>query len=254
MRAQTTRRVLRGACLAAVALAWAATAQAQVGYTGSVYVLRIKTDEGERTDAVYFFNSLDVQAGRVRASMTLPLISLQSRWSDPDLGPVESGRQSGLADPMVRVDAEAWRSRRGDLSLRPSAAVKFPVAGVDDGFSSGEVDVAFGASFSMFRGRNSLLADVTYWALGDTPDAVYRDAPAFYVGYGRVLDRNYRWSGIVSVSGSRAVTSGVDPPAQVSVALLRILGSGAAFGLSLDVGLMDGASDIAIGSTWRFAF
>jgi hypothetical protein len=247
-------RRLRVAAFAAAALCWATAASAQIGYTGSLYFVRIDTAEGERTDAVYLFTSVDFERGRFRGSLTVPVIAQQSAWIDPDLGPVETGWQSGLADPTLRVDAEVWRNRTRDTTLRLSGAVKVPVASVEDGYSSGGTDVAFGLSVATFRGRNSVLADLTFWILGDPADADYRNVPAFYAGYARVLDRNYRWSGIVSVSGAPSAIAGFDPPAQVSLALLRLLGRGAALGVSFDVGLTDGAADFAVGSTWRFVF
>jgi hypothetical protein len=240
--------------LTAVALLWAAAASAQVGYMGSVYFVRIGDTAEDRTDAIYLLNSIDLQTGRVRTSVSLPLIVQQSRGTDPDLGPFETPWQSGLADPTVRVDLDAWQSLRRDQALRVSGSIKLPVASVADGHSSGEVDVAAGVSYSTFRGRNSLLADVTYWFLGDPQDFDYRNVPSFYVGYGRVLDRGYRWSGIVSVSAARSVIPDLDPPAQVSVAVLRVFGPGAAIGFSVDVGLTGGSSEFAVGSTWRFAF
>jgi len=254
MREGSNWRWLRVMSLAAVALAWATAAPAQIGYMGSVYFVRIGEPDESRTDAVYLFNSIDLEAGRVRTSISLPLISQQARWVDPELGPVEAAWQTGVADPSVRVDVEAWRNGARDVSLRVGGTVKIPVASVEDGYSSGEVDVGVGMSVSVFRGRNSVLADVTLWMLGDPPDFDYRNVPAFYVGYARVLDRGYRWSGIVSVSGAPSVIPGADPPAQVSVALLRVFGTGAALGVSADIGLTGGASDFALGSTWRIAF
>lgn len=247
-------RRLAVAMVAAAALLWAVPASAQIGYTGSLYVVRIDTPDGDRTDAVYFFTSLDVEHGRLRGTLTVPVVTQRSRWTDPALGPIETGWDSGLADPTLRMDVEVWRSRWRGTSVRASGSVKLPVASVDDGYSSGEVDVALGLSVSTFRGRSSLLADATYWTLGDPTAIDYRNVPAFYLGYARVLDRGYRWSGIVSVSGAGSAVRGFDAPAQVSVALLRLLGAGAAAGVSLDIGLTDGAADVAVGSTWRFAF
>lgn len=253
MRVWVTRR-WPAPIVAVVALLLAATASAEVAYSGSTYVVTFRTAEGDRTDAVYLFNSVDFERGRVRGSVTLPVVVQQSRWTDPDRGPVETPWQSGVADPMVRADVAVWRSRWQDTSVRASGAVKVPVASVENGYSSGEVDVGVGMSFSTFRGRNSVLADVTYWMLGDASEVAYRNVPAFYVGYARVLDQGYKWSGIVSISGAPSAIPGFDPPAQVSLAVLRVFGRGAALGLSFDAGLTDGSADFAVGTTWRFVF
>lgn len=233
----------------------AATSAAQTGgYTGSVYFVTVDTTDGERADAVYILNSLDVEHGRVRGSVTLPWIVQRTAWAVADDQPLDVPWQSGFADPTFRVEVEAWRTGTRDAALRLSASVKAPVASVEDGFSSGEVDYALGVSWSGFRGRQSVLADFTWWVLGDPSDVDYRNVASFYVGYGRVLDRRYRWSAIVSASGSPSVIAGGTPPAQVSVALLRGFGARGALGLSLDLGLTDGAADLGVGTTFRFGF
>lgn len=253
-RRSAWQRRVRWAGLAVAALSWSSSAAAQVGYTGSIYFGKMETSDGERTDAVYLINAVDVQRGRVRVSATIPWVLQRSRWTDAALGPVESSWQSGLSDPTFRIDAEAWRSRGRQTRLRVGGAVKVPVADVESGFSSGETDVAMSLSLSTARGRDSLFADVTFWLMNDAPDAAYRDVPTFYVGYARVLDRGYRWSGLVSVGGGPSVIAGIRAPVQVSAALLRLLGAKGAFGISLDVGVTSGAADYAVASTWRFTF
>lgn len=236
------------------ALCWPFPASAQVGYTGSVYFGKMETSDGERTDAVYLINAIDVERGRMRVSATLPWILQRSKWTDPVLGPGESAWQSGFSDPTFRIEAEAWRSRSQDVRLRLGGAIKVPVADVASGYSSGQTDVAVSLSVSTGRGRHSVFADATFWMLSDSPDATYRDVPTFYVGYARVLDRDYRWSGLLSVGGGPSVIPGAGAPMQVSAALLRLLGTKGALGLSLDVGVTNGSADIGIASTWRLVF
>jgi hypothetical protein len=215
--------------------------------------VRFDTGDAARTDAVYVFTSVDFERGRLRGAATLPVVWQQSSWTDADLGPVETGWQSGVADPVLRLDAAVWRRPQRNASVRVSGSVKLPVASVSDGYSSGEVDLALGLSASAFRGRNSLLADVTYWWVGDTPEVSFRNVPAFYAGLGRVLDRGYRWSGIVSVSGAPSPIPGFEPAAQLSLAVLRVFGRGA-LGVSADIGLSDSAAKFAVGTTWRAVF
>jgi len=249
------RRLGRAGLAAALVVCFAATGAAQTGgYTGSIYFVTIDTADGEQADAVYILNSLDVEHGRLRASATLPWIVQRSAWAVEGDQLLDVPWQSGFADPTFRVEVEAWRTRARDAALRLSASVKAPVASVEDGFSSGEVDYALGVSWSAFRNRQSVLADFTWWVLGDPSDVDYRNVASFYVGYGRVLDRRYRWSAIVSASGAPSVIPGGTPPAQVSVALLRGFGARGALGVSFDVGLTDGAADLGVGTTFRFAF
>lgn len=227
---------------------------AQFGYTGSAHVVRVETADGDRTDAAYLFTSLDLETGPVRTSVTLPVVAQSLRWADPNAGLVETGWQAGLADPIIRVDGRIWRHLTGASALRVSGAVKLPVASREDGFSSGKVDAAVGLSVTTSQGRNSLLADVTYWIFGDPEDMAYRNVPAVYIGYARVLDRQYRWSGILSVSAAPSAIPDLGAPAQVSAALLRAVGRRGAVGVSVDVGLTDNAADLAVGSLWRFTF
>lgn len=247
---------LGAAWIAAPALFLAAApARAQTGgYIGSVYFVSADNVEGERSDAMYLLNGFDVEKGRIRASATVPFIVQRIRWTEADGAAAETPWLSGFGDPFFRVDVAVWRPRARGSSFRLSASIKPPLASVTDGFSSGEVDYAFGASWSSWRGRQSVLADVTYWVVGDPPDTDLRNVPAFYVGYGRVLDSRYRWSAIVSASGSPPLAPGLGSTAQISAAVLRTVGRTGAAGVSVDVGLTGGAADIALGTTWRFAF
>jgi hypothetical protein len=248
----SVRRPLVRACLVAVVVLQATAASAQVGYAGSVFFVRLDTAEGDRSDGLFIMNSVDGERGILRASATLPLLAQRSRWAVPDAEPIQEPWNFGLADPIFRADIGAWRSRAHDSSVRLSGSIKVPIASVDQGFSSGETDYAVGVSWSRFRGRHSVLTDVTYWVVGDTADVNFRNVPSFYVGYGRVLDEQYRWSAIVSASATPAVVPESGHPAQVGIAVLRMLGPGRALGISVHIGLNDSAADLAIGSMWRF--
>lgn len=230
----------------------AAPASAQFGYTGSTHFVTVETPEGDRTEAAYIFTTLDYEAGPLRTSLTVPLVAQSLEWTDPTVGRVATGWQTGMADPTIRLDARVWAAPSSTVRL--TGSVKLPVTSTEDGRSTGEVDAAVGVTVTTSRGRHSVMADVTYWMLGD-PDAVtYRNVPAIYVGYARVLDRQYRWSGIVSISAAPSAIPTLGAPAQLSAALLRVVGRRAALGVSVDVGLTDQAADLAVGALWRIVF
>jgi hypothetical protein len=254
-RGTVGRRAASAATVAVVLVLTAASASGQTGYTGAAYFVKTTTAEGERSEAVYLFNSVDVTRGWLRTTVTVPLVVERTRWAVDGVPDVEPEPWTvGFGDPVIRLDVEPFRRGASGLSARFGAAIKAPLASVDEGLSSGEVDVGLGVSVSAGRDRDSVLADVTYWIVGDPPDLPLRNGPSAYVGYARVLDRDYRWSALVSVSGSPALAPGLRAPAQVGIGILRVLRSGAGLGVSVDIGLTDGAADIAVGTSWRMAF
>jgi hypothetical protein len=248
------RLTVAGLLIAVACLSVAADARAQGAYSGSVYVSRASAD-GSETTALFWLNGVDVEWRRLRLAAMVPLVSQRTTWVDTTTGSqTVSGWESGLGDPMFRGDVEAWRSRSGRAALRMSGTVKVPMASVDSGRSSGATDTAVGISWFQSGPRGSLLTDVTYWVVGDTPETDFRDSLGIYVGYGRILDQGRRWSALVSAGVAQAAVTGVRAPAQVTIALLRLLRPNAALGISCDIGLTDGAADLALASSWRIRF
>jgi hypothetical protein len=255
MRRSVLPRLGPAAMAVCVLLGQAATARAQAGYTGSVNLVRDRSDSSGSTDAVYVFNSVDVTRGRFRATATVPLVSQRIESTvvpaDDTAEPAWSG---GLGDPMLRADVTLLRRRTGGLAVSVSGAVKIPVADAEGGTGSGEYDGSVGVTLMGARGRSSFLADVTYWVLGDPPDTIVRNVPAVYLGYATVLDRGYRWSAMFGVSSAASVVPGLAPPTQGHAGVLRMLRSGTAVGATVSVGLNDAAADLAVGAIWRVAF
>ncbi|MEZ5316796.1 MAG: hypothetical protein R2752_05295 [Vicinamibacterales bacterium] len=239
---------------AALVLGVASPALAQVGYTGSLHFVRVGTGE-DRTDAVYLFNGVEVERGRIRVSATVPVILLRAPAVDAVTGAtLPAAWSNGIGDPVFRVDVATMPTRDQPFGATLSASFKPPLADAAQGFGSGEADVAFGVTLSGVRGRNSVLVDVSWWVLGDPPDLPLRDVPSFYAGYGRILDRQYRWSLLASVSGSPAIVSGLPSSSQVGVSLLRLFDRGSGVGVNLSLGLTDGAADVVVGTMWRVGF
>lgn len=249
------RLTIAGLVTAVASAAAVADARAQGAYSGSVYVSRGESADGSGTTAVFWLNGVDVEWRRLRLAAMVPLVRQQITLVDTTTGDrIESEWESGFGDPMFRGDIEAWRSRSGRAAFRLSGTVKVPMASVESGRSSGATDAAVGISLFRSGARESLMADVTYWVVGDTPETAFRNSLGAYVGYGRILDQGRRWSALVSAGVAGAAVTGVRAPAQVTVALLRLVRANAALGISCDIGLTDGAADVALASSWRVGF
>ena len=238
-----------------ILLGQAATAGAQVGYTGSVSLGRDRSDLSGSTDAVYVFSSVDVTRGRFRLTATVPIVSQRFGAAVVPAGDiVEPAWTGGLGDPVLRADVTLLRRRSGGLAASASGAIKLPTADADTGIGSGEYDGSVGITLTGARGRSSFLADVTYWVLGDPPDTIIRNVPAVYLGFATVIDRGYRWSAMFAVSSAAAIASGLAPPTQAHAGVLRMLRPGTAVGATVSVGLNDTAADLTVGATWRVTF
>ena len=238
---------------AAMLLWQAGIASADGGYSGAVSFVRGQSVTSEAASAVYIFNSVDVSRGRLRVTATLPLVSQETivLVVPTTQSPSWNG---GLGDPTLRADVRVAGGGGRPWSLSVGGAVKFPVADVDDGLGSGEYDGTVGVTLLTGRGRHSFLLDVSYWLVGDMPDAPQRDVPAVYAGYAAILDGGRRWSAILAIASAGSIVEGLDPPTQLSVGILRALGSGAGLGATVGIGLTESASDFSISASWRIGF
>jgi len=250
---------MRGTVVTAIAVVCLVTAvpaaEAQGGYSGGLTLVRSHGDGIDRSDTVYFLNSIDVTRGRIRATAMLPVLTQQTVWEVAPGVTVPASNWSGtIGDPMVRADVAVAGQHDGPWSVSVNAAFKFPVADVDTGLGSGEIDKAFGVTLAGTRRRSSYMLDVSYWVLGDPPGTSYRDGPAFFLGYATILGHSYRWSAMMGLAGSRSVVEGLDPPIQISVGVLRALRSRIGLGATVGIGLTDTAADWTAGVSWRIGF
>lgn len=230
------------------------SAAAQAAYSGSVTFLRSRADGTTRADAIYIVNGFDAPIGRVRASVTVPMIAQQMPTATDAVSAAATNWVTGLGDVYVRADVPLSGVGSGRLATSVNGAVKLPTADAARGLGSGETDVTIGFAVSSMRGRHSVLADVSFWMLGDSQDVEVRNVPAVFVGYGIVLDRAYRWSAVFAAAASASIIDGLPAPAQVSVGVLRVLRSGAGLGVTVGVGLTDSAAAFTVGTNWRIVF
>ncbi len=279
-------RLVVGPLAAAVWLGVAAPVSAQsVTYTGSVQVSTGDYIFTDRTTSLYFVSGLELAAGPVRVSGTVPVIGQSTPWVTYGPTVVPSGgaaggevaRQvggrraggargrtivtlpvpeegvgysTGLGDPLVRADLELMTDRGSRPSLRINASTKVPVAEMDGGFGTGAWDVGGGLSLAKRLGRGSLFMDVSYWDFGDLPDLELQNALAYGLAYGRVLGSG-RWSVLTSISSWTSIVDGADPPVQLGVGLSRLFSTGRSVSVTAGVGLTETAPDVSIALGWR---
>lgn len=222
----------------------AAAGAQTIGYTVGVAGVQ-GTYPGERLDSVYLFQTLDASRGPVRASLSVPWFRLTST---PDGG--EPVRQSGLGDPFLRADVRVARRRGGRLQVSLAGAVKPPLVDVDSGRGTGELDVAAGVNVLAAGREASLIADVLYWKYGDPDGVDFRDTVAYSVGAARSFGGG-RWSALSTLSGGTARIGDLAPPLSVTLGVLSLVGRRQSVVVSASAGLTDGASDFAIGASWR---
>lgn len=235
---------------ATAALVWAALplapAAQTLGYTVGVAGVG-SSYPGERVESVYVFQTLDATGGPVRASITVPWFRLEST---PDGG--ASSTLSGFGDPLLRADLRVLRSPSAGWQMSLAGAVKPPLVDGATGRGTGELDVAAGANAVKVLGATSLLADLLYWKYGDPEGVDFVDTLAYNVGVARRLGSG-RFSVLSSLSGGTAAIGGLDPPVAVTVAVLSLVGRRQSVVVSATAGLTSGASDVAVGASWRVA-
>lgn len=248
------RFVLAAAVIAAAA---PAQAQAQVGYTASVYVSRDSYPaESDPVTSLYVFNGFDVTAGRVRAAVSVPYVRTTFRdlFVDPATGAASTLEDtvSGFGDPLVRMDVRVFDDASRPLQVAVVGSIKVPVVDVDSRLGSGEMDVAAGGSLFTAMGSTSLFADLLFWKYGDPEGLDLEDTLSYSVGVGRLLGAS-RWSAMVSLAGFSKGLEGAAAPVQFNAALLRLISRRQSFAISAGFGLNDSSGGFSLGTSWRIS-
>jgi hypothetical protein len=241
----------------AVTLMAPPTAGAQdLGYTASLFAART-TVPGTAIDGVYVFNSVDAGRGPVRVTFSVPWIRNRS-VTEASIDPLDGSAiaatdttTTGFGDPLLRVDARIIHRPDAALQVGLTGAAKLPTVDPDTGRGTGEFDGAIGVSVYKGFGPTSFLVDALYWRYGDPDTIDFDDSLSYSVAMARTLGASSRWSTMVSLSGFSAGYNGLAAPAQVNVAMLRLLGRRQSLSVSASVGLTESATDYSIGTSWR---
>lgn len=281
-----TRWLVASIISAAAALpAWGQTAH----YSGSVQYATGSYIFAERTHSVYVANGLNISHGRLRASVSLPVIYQSSPWVSysvvggvPSGGPQQGavghgsgpnedgpGRRRGnrapivlpdtasyadigVGDPSMRVDLVLRRGLEAGPSLRLAGNLKAPIADIDRGFGTGAWDGALGAALSQ-RIRNwFLFGEVMHWWMGDMDEVSLQNAIAYSVSLGRAF-RGGRLGILASLSGYTAsMVEDVAPPLQTVLGVNYTFNDGR-YGLnaSASLGLTESTPDASFAIGWQ---
>ena len=233
----------------------------------------------EETDLFVWSNSVSVTEARFRIGVSVPLVVQTTPWITyggigltPSGGPQHGtvggnghggGGQRGRRTPIALPDTGSYRSTGvGDPQIQASydlrvlsdtsrfqvqvtGTVKPPLADADAGFSTGAWDGGLGLSVSRAFAPWFVLAEGTYWWLGDLDDLALKNGISYSVGVGRTLYRG-RWGLLASISGATPIIEDVDPPASLNGGINYSTGY---WGLSatFSSGLTEGAADWSVG-------
>jgi len=230
----------------------------------------------EQTDLFAWTTGIGVSRGRLYAGASIPLIVQSTPWVSytgggftPSGGPQHatvgggrrgpqrgrrapvalpdtgSYRRTGLGDPQLRLAVDVLRPDPSGISVQVTGALKPPLADADAGFSTGAWDGGLGVVASRsFRGW-LVIAEGTYWWLGDLEALRLRDGLTYSLAVGQMLAGG-RWGLLASIAGSTRVIDDVDPPVSVNGGLSFLPGP---WGVSATVsaGLSEGAADWSVG-------
>lgn len=284
MQGLAARTGLLVAVLAAAAVLTAGGAGAQrLEYEGTLRGARGTYTLGDDITSIIFVNQLTASGGGWFAQLSLPVI-----WQDssqvpyvaglpmPGMGsgmsgggdghhgghhmaaPVEAGPgpgggEYGVGDPYIRAGMALFRDAFDRSTAAVFAAFKPPLASDSTGFGTGEWDTGVGATWSMTRPGWWLVAEATYWRVGDPAGFDLDDAVAYELTSSWALGRS-RYAAEVSLWGSSGVVPGVPGPAVASFALVRDVAPRQAVLVAVEAGLTRSAPDLSLAVGWRVAF
>jgi hypothetical protein len=124
-----------------------------------------------------------------------------------------------------------------------------PLADVSTGLSSGEWDIGLGGSAVLGLGRMLVLADASYWWVGDMPELELRNGLSYALGVSTPVFSG-RGSLMGMVSGMSKVIETMDPPVTVTASLGRSVGDRTLVSATAGLGLTESAPDVYAAIGW----
>ena len=237
----------------------------------------------EDTQVFGWTNSLTVRSGRIRLGVSVPFVVQSDPWitytgagMTPSGGPRYSrlvrdrrgqhggrrvpialpdsisGPTTGLGDPQFSAAIDLISRTPADMGAEVTVAVKPPIADADGGFSTGSWDGGVGLRLSRSFMPWFILAEGTYWWLGDLDDVPLNDGIAYSVAVGQTLFDG-RWGVLGSLNGSTTVIDGVDAPLSINGGLSYMPGQWAV-NATAGSGLTEGAANWSFGIGASFTF
>ena len=170
---------------------------------------------------------------------------------DPSDGTVvfDDAVRTRLADPFASGSLALYGGDRGVLrAVRATAGLKVPLTDLEDGVGTGRWDGSVGLSATGAAGTTLLVADVSWWWLGDLPELPLRDGPTGSLALLRPLSPD--WSLLFSVSASRAPVATADAPVWAGVGVGWLGHDDRLLSLTVRVGLTEGAPGFGVAGGW----
>lgn len=155
-----------------------------------------------------------------------------------------------MGDPMLQAGMELGQGFGILRSVHVHALAKVPIASAESGVGTGEWDYGAGLSVGLGGLRSFLLADASYWVVGDMPDLPLRNTLSYAVSAGRLLGSG-RWSVFGSVMGATAMIADADAPLSLGLGLGYSSGANQGFTLGVSSGLTESAPDLTSYVGWR---
>lgn len=259
--------------LPSLSLAQQVTVSTSGQYTSGEYFFT------ESTDVFSWTTGLSVTQGRMRLGLSIPLLVQTNPWiSYTGAGPTPSGgplhqtvgrerrgetrrnrrlpvalsdtvgyRTTGWGDPQFRALVNLTHPDSLGLSVQVTTALKPPLADVEEGFGTGAWDAGVGLSVSHSILPWFVMADATYWWLGDLDGLPLNENLAYSAGIGWITDDG-QWGLLASLSGSTTIIDNVDPPLSLSGGISYSPSGKWGVNTTVSSGLSEGAADWSFGA------
>jgi hypothetical protein len=154
-----------------------------------------------------------------------------------------------FGDPVVSAEGEVFSGFGFVRSVSLMSSTKIPLADVETGISSGAWDLGAGASAIFAVGPTLVLADLSYWWIGDMPDLELNDGLSYALAVSAPVFAG-RGSVMGLISGLSQTIDTMDPPITVTASLSRSFGTRGFGSASLGVGLTESAPDLYVSAGW----
>lgn len=255
-----------------------------VSYTSGSYFF------SERTGSFYLNNGVYARYGRLSLSANIPFVVQSTQWvsyspygSIPTGGGENSevrrvgmgtgtghghggGRQrmvnladtvsysrSGFSDPSFQAGLMVYSDKDRKTSVSVNSQVKLPFTNPSSGFGTGKWDVSAGLSAAqVIWGSWMLLADASWWWLGDMDELELNNVLAFSAGIGKLIPAK-SWMINASVMGSTAIIDNFDPPLSLAFGAGYIISPRVILNANTTFGLSESSAGFSAGFGWSIA-
>ena len=273
-RVRRTTLAVAAAGVMLVALAAVPAAGGTISYTGSLQIARGTYIFTQPTSGYFFFNGLTFSSKTFALAATIPLIYQTTPYvSYTGVGVLPSGgaesssvnqRQGrepvvvpevveyeryGVGDPVITASLTLVKEGRAMPAVQLSGQTKTPLADVDLGFGTGEWDYGAGLGLSKKLGNVFLIADVSYWILGDLPDLELQNAWGYAFSFGHAFSGG-KYAFMASYSGITEVIAGVASPSSLGLGFSVRVGAGSSLMLNAAFGLSEASPDLSLSLGW----